>query len=198
VTADVAIEEGDARVTPAGEAPAESTYMAVHVKRDGRWLLDSVRETELPARSSSYEHLKELEWLVGTWIDEDDDATVETTCQWARNNNFLTRSFKVIVGERLDMEGTQVIGWDAAAGQIRSWVFDSDGGFAEGLWTRKDNRWVINSTGTLPDGGKATSINILTYVDDDTLTWQTTGREVDGQILPNVDEVTIKRVRDDQ
>jgi hypothetical protein len=198
VTADVAIEEGDARVTLAGEAPAESTYMAVHVKRDGRWLLDSVRETELPARSSSYEHLKELEWLVGTWIDEDDDATVETTCQWARNNNFLTRSFKVMVGERLDMEGTQVIGWDAAAGQIRSWVFDSDGGFAEGLWTRKDNRWVINSTGTLPDGGKATSINILTYVDDDTLTWQTTGREVDGQILPNVDEVTIKRVRDDQ
>jgi hypothetical protein len=51
--------------------------------------------------------------------------------------------------------------------------------------------------GTLPDGGTATSINILTYVDDDTLTWETTGREVDGEILPNVDPVTVKRVRED-
>jgi uncharacterized protein (TIGR02246 family) len=198
VTPDVAIEEGDVRATPQGEAPEESTYMAIHVKRDGKWLLDSIRETDLPARSTNYENLKELEWLVGTWVDSDEEATVETTCQWARNKNFLTRSFKVIVGEHLDMEGTQVIGWDAANGHIRSWVFDSDGGFAEGVWTRQGDRWVINSVGTLPDGGTATSINILTYVDADTLTWETTGREVDGEILPNVEPVTVKRVRDEQ
>ncbi len=197
VTPDVAVEEGSARVTPAGEAPEDSTYMAIHVKRDGRWLLDSVRETELPSQSGSHEHLKELEWLVGTWVDADDEATIETSCQWARNKNFLTRSFKVIAGEQLDLEGTQVIGWDAANGHIRSWVFDSDGGFSEGVWTRKGDRWVISSVGTLSDGGTATSINILTYVDDDTLTWETTGREVDGEILPNVEPVTVKRVRDE-
>lgn len=196
VTSDVAIEEGEARVTPEGESPEASTYIAIHVKRDGKWLLDSIRETDLPARSSSHEHLKELEWLVGTWVDTDDEATIETTCQWARNKNFLTRTFKVMAGEHLDMEGTQIIGWDAANGRIRSWVFDSDGGFSEGVWTRDGKRWVINSVGTLPDGGIATQINILTYVDDDTLTWETTGREVDGEILPNVEPVTVKRVRD--
>lgn len=197
VTPDVAIEEGEARVTPEGEAPEESTYMAIHVKRDGQWLLDSIRETELPTRSSSHEHLKELEWLVGTWIDADEEATIEIACQWARNKNFLTRSFKVTAGEHLDMEGTQVIGWDAANGHIRSWVFDSDGGFSTGVWRRDGNRWVIDSVGTLPDGGIATQINILTYVDDDTLTWETTGREIDGEILPNIEPVTVKRVRDE-
>jgi uncharacterized protein (TIGR02246 family) len=194
LTPDVAIEEGEARVTPEGEAPEESTYMAIHVKRDGRWLLESVRETDLPVRATSYEHLKELEWMVGTWVDSDEEAAIETTCRWTKNKNFLTRNFRVIIGEHVDMEGTQVIGWDPAAGRIRSWVFDSDGGFAEGVWTRKDNRWVIHSVGTLPDGGQATAINILTYIDNDTLTWQTTGREVDGEILPNVDPVTVKRV----
>jgi uncharacterized protein (TIGR02246 family) len=198
VTPEVAIEEGDARVTPPGEVPEESTYIAIHVKRDGQWLLDSVRETDLPARTTNHEHLKELEWLVGTWVDTDEAATIETNCQWARNKNFLTRTFKVTVGEHLDLEGTQIIGWDAAAAHIRSWVFDSDGGFAEGVWTRKQDRWVINSVGTLPDGGRATSINILTYVDNDTFTWETTGREVDGEILPNVDPVKVKRVRDEQ
>jgi hypothetical protein len=192
------MEEGEARVTSEGDAPEESTYIAIHVKRDGKWLLDSIRETDLPARSTSHDHLKELEWLVGTWVDADEAATIETTCQWARNKNFLSRSFKVTAGERLDMDGTQVIGWDAANGRIRSWVFDSDGGFSEGVWTRDGNRWVIDSVGTLPDGGIATQINILTYVDDDTLTWETTGREIDGEILPNIEPVTVKRVRDQQ
>lgn len=198
LTPDVATEEGEARVTAPGAAPEESTYLAIHVKRDGKWLLDSLRETELPSRSTAYEHLQELEWLVGTWVDADDEATVETTCQWARNKNFLTRNFKVQVGDHTDMEGTQVIGWDAGSGQIRSWVFDSDGGFSQGIWKRQGDRWIINSLGTLPDGGQATSMNILTKIDDDTLTWQTTGREVDGEILPNVEPVTVKRVSEDE
>jgi len=198
LTPDVATEEGEARVTAPGAAPEESTYLAIHVKRDGKWLLDSLRETELPSRSTAYEHLQELEWLVGTWVDADDEATVETTCQWARNKNFLTRNFKVQAGDHTDMEGTQVIGWDAGSGQIRSWVFDSDGGFSQGIWKRQGDRWIINSLGTLPDGGQATSMNILTKIDDDTLTWQTTGREVDGEILPNVEPVTVKRVSEDE
>ena len=32
------------------------------------------------------------------------------------------------------MTVTQRIGWDPAAKQIRSWEFDSEGGFGEGTW----------------------------------------------------------------
>jgi hypothetical protein len=87
----------------------------------------------------------------------------------------------------------QVIGWDPVKNQIRSWVFDSEGGFGEGTWVRKDNRWVIQSTSTLADGGRATATNIMTQVDNDTFTWQAVNRSVDGELLPNVDEVPIRR-----
>ena len=64
-----------------------------------------------------------------------------------------------------DLEGTQVIGWDPAAGTIRSWMFDSDGGFGEGIWTKNDNTWIVKFSQVLPDGRKASATNIYTLVD---------------------------------
>lgn len=66
--------------------------------------------------------------MVGRWVDQDDKAAVVTECKWARNNNFLVRTFEVQVCNRIDMSGMQIIGWDPIAKQIQSWVFDSDGG----------------------------------------------------------------------
>src|SRR5262245_46433500 len=91
------------------------------------------------------------------------------------------------------MSGMQIIGWDSAAKQIRSWIFDSDGGFSEGKWTRKGDRWVIQQTGTMPDGRKSSAVNIMTRVDDNSFTWRSTQRAVGGDILPDVDEVLIVR-----
>jgi uncharacterized protein (TIGR02246 family) len=196
VSPNVAIESGVARVvSPKGE-PVETNYTAVNVKRDGKWLLDRVAEEEPPAPPlSNYERLKELEWMVGSWVDQDENATVQTDCEWAKNRNFMTRSFAVVVGDEVDVAGMQVIGWDPQAEQIRSWVFDSDGGFAEGKWTRKADRWLIHQTGTLPDGQKTSAVNIITYIDDDSCTWQSVNRTVDGDVLPNVDEVLVVRKR---
>ena len=87
--------------------------------------------------------------------------TIQTDCEWTKNQNFLTRSFAVVVGDEVDLSGMQIIGWDPAAKQIRSWVFDSDGGFAEGTWTTRTNRWVIKQAGMLPDGGKTSAVNII-------------------------------------
>ena len=91
----VAVEEATARVLRPGELPSDTSYLAIHVKQDGRWWLDRVRETEIPTPASNYEHLKELEWLVGSWIDQDEDATIRTQCQWTKNRNFLMRTFSV-------------------------------------------------------------------------------------------------------
>jgi hypothetical protein len=43
--------------------------------------------------------------------------------------------------------------------RIRSWTFDSDGGFAEATWTCKKDRWFIQNKGTLADGRKASMVN---------------------------------------
>jgi uncharacterized protein (TIGR02246 family) len=191
----VAIETGTARVlSPKGE-PDESAYSALFVKRDGKWLLDRVTEEEPPAPPpSNYEHLKELEWMVGSWVDRDEEGVViQTDCEWTKNKNFMTRSFAVAVGDKVNLAGMQIVGWDPVAKQIRSWVFDSDGGFGEGKWAHKGNRWVITQSGTLPDGGKSSAVNIMRQLDNNSFTWQSVQRSAGGEILPDVKEVTIVR-----
>jgi len=146
-----------------------------------------------PTDSPHYEQLKELEWMVGEWVDQGEDATITTVCRWTKNRNFMTRSFKVVTADDRVLEGTQVIGWDPADKRIRSWLFDSEGGFGEGRWSRDGNRWIVKASQVLKSGGRASAINVITYVDDNTLTWQSTGREVDGEMLPDVPEVTVVR-----
>src|SRR3954464_8007505 len=107
----VAVESGIARVVRPKEDPDESTYSALFVKRDGKWLLDRVTEEESAAPStpppSNYEHLKDLEWMIGSWIDndEDDHATIQTDCDWTKNRNFMHRSFAVVIGDQVNMAG---------------------------------------------------------------------------------------------
>lgn len=189
----VAVEIGTANLVRPEQTPEESQYTAVYVKRDGAWLLDRVSEEDVPVVLSNYEQLKELEWMIGTWVDRDDRATVETSCQWTKNRNFMTRSFAVTVRDRIEVSGMQIVGWDPVAKQIRCWVFDSDGGFGEGVWSKKDKAWHIRTTGTAPDGSKSAAVNIITYVDDKTFTWQSVNRVAGGELLPNVDEVVVVR-----
>ena len=194
VSPNVAIEQGRATVLRPKDSPLESSYRAVYVRRDGKWLIDRISEDEeVPARPSHYEHLKDLEWLVGDWIDLDGGDAIKTECEWTRNRNFLTRSFTVSIEDRIDMAGMQVIGWDAARKQIRSWVFDSDGGFVEGVWKKSGDRWTVTSTATLADGKTGSFTSISRPLDKNSFGWQKVSRIVDGEILPNIDEVVIVR-----
>jgi len=194
VSPNVAVEQGRATVLRPEDSPLLSDYRAVYVRRDGKWLIDRISEDEeVPARPSHYEHLKDLEWLVGNWIDQDGRAAIKTECQWTRNKNFLTRSFTVSIEDRIDVAGMQVIGWDAARKQIRSWVFDSDGGFVEGVWKKSGDRWTVTSTATLADGKTGSFTSISRPLDENSFGWQKVNRIADGEILPNIDEVVIVR-----
>ncbi len=153
--------------------------------------MTSLREATAPP--THHEQLKELAWLIGRWVDQEEETSIETDCQWTRNKNFITRSFSVSIADQIELEGTQVIGWDPAEEVIRSWLFDSDGGFGVGIWTRDGDRWTIRMLQVLPDGERASSVNVLTRVDDDTFQWESVNREVAGEILPNIDPVTVVR-----
>jgi uncharacterized protein (TIGR02246 family) len=193
VSPDVALEEGTVRVTRPGELPADSTYVAIHVKENGRWKLDSVRETEIPEAPPAASPLQNLAWLVGEWIDASPEATIETSVSWTKNKTFLSYAFKVSAPGMDDLEGTQVIGWDPAAGAIRSWMFDSDGGFGEGVWTETANGWTVRFSQVLPDARRASATNVYTLIDANTFTWQSVGRQVDGQFQPNSQEARVVR-----
>ena len=185
-----AIETGTATVTRPGQTPEETQYVASYVKKGGSWKLTSVTEEEI---SVGYQHLKELEWLIGEWIDRDENVTLDTVYQWSGNQGFIAGSFTVYVQGKVDLQGTQVIGWDPVAKTIRSWVFDSQGGFGQGTWSRKGNQWVVESSSVLSTGEKASAINTYAYVDDNTFTFQSIGREIGGEPMPDIEAVTVVR-----
>jgi uncharacterized protein (TIGR02246 family) len=193
VSPNVAVEHGIAKtLAPKGE-PEEIAYSAVFVRREGQWLLDRVTDKAKEAAESHYEQLKPLEWMIGHWVDKDDKVDIETECKWTKNHSFITRSFTVAVEGDIDVSGMQIIGWDPVAKTIRSWTFDSDGGFSEATWTRKKDRWFIQNKGYLADGRKASMTNVIKQVDQNSFTWQTDDRTVGGELLPNIDEVLIVR-----
>jgi uncharacterized protein (TIGR02246 family) len=191
----VAVEQGRATVTEPGKEPSKARYSAVHVKREGKWLLDRVSDADDEPSPSHFDKLKELEWMVGSWVDNDDDdeTTVEMACKWAKNQNFLVRTYTVTVRDELAVSGVQMIGWDASAKQIRSWAFDSDGGFSEGFWAKKGKSWYIQTKETQTDGQKASAVNILSQIDNNNFTWQSIDRQSGGVLLPNIGAMPVTR-----
>jgi uncharacterized protein (TIGR02246 family) len=189
----VAIEHGRTRLLAPNREPEEIDYTAVDVKRDGKWLLDRVTDKAKDIVPSHYEQLKELEWMVGQWTDDTDNAEVEVDCDWTKNKNFLTRAFKISIDGDTNFSGMQIIGWDPAEKTVRSWTFDSNGTFAEATWKQKGGRWFLRNRGTLPDGRTATMINVMKQVDANSFTWQTIERTAGGELLPNIDEIQLVR-----
>ena len=189
----VATEEGQVVVNNPDELPNRTTYISIHVKTENGWKLDSVRETVIAVADSNYEHLRDLDWMVGDWVDQEGGISVETNCEWTSNRNFLLRTFRVVNGDDIEMEGTQVVGWDADRQQIRSWVFDSDGGFGTGYWTRQKNGWVIEASFQTSDGTKGSSLNRFTMVNRDQFTYQSTNRVLGDESLPDIQEITVVR-----
>jgi len=196
VTPDVAVEDGTTELFPPdGGPPARSRFTNVHVKKDGQWLLSSVRTAPL-LPPSNQQQLRGLEWAIGTWTGEAEEGGVERLAiAWTDNQNFLRATFSTTLKNVPIGSITHRIGWDPAAKRIRSWAFDATGGFGEGAWTRDGKKWVVKTTSTLQDGKKAAATYILTHVDADTLTLQGKDRSEDGKELPDTKVVKLKRVR---
>jgi uncharacterized protein (TIGR02246 family) len=191
VIPNVALEEGTVRVVHPGEPPSDSTYIAVHAKKNGQWKLASVRETSLPD-AHPHEQLKQLEWLVGEWVDESPDVVVEHRCRWSEDGHYLLGNFVVQWQGRPAMKGDLRIGWDPLTRQIKSWVFDTEGGYAEGFWTRVGDSWVVKTTGVRSDGSTASATNTYTPLRRDQYQYTSADRVVGGQPEPD-QTVTIVR-----
>ena len=168
-------------------------YTVLYVKRDGRWLISSVREEPDPL-VRPHDRLKDLEWMVGEWVDEGPDSVVRVNCRWSEDENFLIRSFTVKRQGKPVMTVTQRIGWDPLARQFRSWEFDSEGGFGEGKWSRDGDRWVVKHTGVRPEGTTASATNIMTEKRPDLVRWVSTDRVIGDESVPDDDAYVLVRV----
>jgi len=190
---DVAVVDGVSRITFTDAAASSSRFSAVVVRQAGTWMLDTVRESSVPLQAAAARPLDELAWLLGSWEDVSDGVTASTQCFWSANRSFLVRSHLVSGGsaggpataprplpgdERIpgllpagsagSREITEIIGWDRDRGQMRSWLFTSDGRFAEGSWSRDGDTWTVRL-----DGGPAGDcLYTLTRCGDDGLACQ--------------------------
>lgn len=163
------------------------------VDGDGRWRPDKITDHAPDDLARHQEALQGLAWMVGKWVSRGDVVAVESSCRWASGRAFLLRRFKASRPGQQEHAGLIVIGWDPLAKRIRSWMFDTDGGYAESVWSREGDQWTANARHVLHDGRIASSIMVSRRDGDDAMVWQKVSQEVDGEVLPAGPEVRLVR-----
>jgi len=176
---DVAVIDGVSLLSFDDATSASSRFSAVVVRENGTWVLSSVRETAVSAPQAARRpsaQLDQLEWLVGSWEDVSEGLVASTRCSWNAGRSFLTRSHisapeatsastadgipALLPADGSAREISEIIGWDPDRQQIRSWVFTSDGRFAEGFWSRTGDAWEVRYEGRGADEGTACTFTI--------------------------------------
>jgi hypothetical protein len=207
----VVLVDGHASVRVASLPASQTLFTAVCVKEGDQWLISSVEESPRMTPPTPYDSLQPLEWLIGNWETRSDASAVadeegnvpeeagpapmvvQTSFQWGPNRSFLLRTFFVQSANEPPYDGTQVIGWDPIAQQIRSWTFNSDGSFGEATWSRNGDAWLARTRTVLSSGQLATATQVVTRIGEDAIEVQTIGQEVDGQTLPATPAVVVHR-----
>lgn len=191
-SADTAASEVTLRLkNEAGEVIASSWRTSLLVREGGQWKVASVHEWD---RDEALDvNLNELEWLIGTWQVATKERQVTTTYEWGENKTFIKGAFTVKDGDKVVESGTQMIGKDNAAGAIHSWVFSSDGGFGDGLWTRDGKKWTVDVYGATPDGRELAATAIYIHLDANTFTWQSVDQTVNGEPIPDTQPIKVTK-----
>jgi len=155
---------------------------------------DQSQAAKATAASEATERpLETLDWLVGSWVAEAGSNRIEFDCRFTKNNAFMVRSFRVHENEDVKTSGMQIVGWDPQRNSIRSWTFDSDGGFADASWTQIDNTWVVRSSATVPDGQLGTAILKITPGEDGRFVMAGTNRIVGGVMEDDFEISVVKQ-----
>jgi uncharacterized protein (TIGR02246 family) len=191
VTDDVAIEDGDCETATSGGPPAKAHFEAIWVKQQGRWKLDSLHETPAAPATNHTDDLASLDVFVGQWSGEAEKSTMRITAKWDANKKFLRRELSITSGTA-SLAGIQIIGWDPASQDIKSWTFLDDGSYAEGIWSREGNVWMVLTSRALPDSKMSSATQIYKFPDKNTMVWKSIRGSVDGQATDDF-EVTLKR-----
>jgi uncharacterized protein (TIGR02246 family) len=193
---EICLEDGTVDRTAATGVKESNRFAIVWTKTGDKWLISSVRDlpteaTDLPSVAAAY--LNDLGWLVGEWVDDGAKADVNLKVTWGTNKAFLLMDYVVKRDEGDPLEVSVRVGWDSRLGRVRSWVFDSQGGFGEGFWRKDGKRWVVGASGVLPDGGTGGATNIYEFVDENSFVWRATERDVDGQPLADAEVKLVRK-----
>ncbi|WP_197454448.1 SgcJ/EcaC family oxidoreductase [Stieleria varia] len=194
LSSDTAIEDGRAAVeSSAGNTGLFATYTVVHAKVNGHWMMASVRDETIEPQASATS-AADLEWLVGKWVAEEHGVTMESDCRWVVDGRFIQRTYTTTQVDGSKSSGVQLIGWNPDGGHVQSWDFSPDGGHAVGTWMPQEGGWSAHMRGVTGDGTLTNAINQLRRLDDSAYVWQSIQRTAGGMVIPDTDEVVLKRI----
>jgi uncharacterized protein (TIGR02246 family) len=169
-------------------------FSALLVKQsNGSWLFASIRSEGEGNVRTPHARLKRLEWLIGEWIDESEESTMHTITRWSDDGHFILSDFAIHAAGRKVMSGTQRIGWDGSLDKFKSWVFDSEGGHAEGIWTEIDDRWVVKATGVRPDGDACSATHSYELQGPDSYIFSVSDRIVGNETQPDFTARVVRK-----
>ena len=185
LTADVAVEDGANEISQSGDEAVRGHFHATWVKQEGRWRLASL--CEIPMAAADEPHLSDLGWMVGTWTANSGDTRLEVAVQWNATNTFLLRDLKATRDGKVLLRGSQRIGLDPLSGKLRSWSFDSDGGYGDATWSKQGDSWVEHVAGVLPDGRQTSATMVVTFDGKDSFTRKAFDGRIEGEPIPDQD-----------
>lgn len=176
----VAFEEGTRTMTCGEDAMALIHYTATLAKTENGWRYVSVKDMDKETLPTAHQMLQPLGWLVGEWVNEGPNGRMQITYRWSEDRNYLLGTYEIESNGEVAMKSEHRIGWDPLHHRIRTWLFDSDGSFGEGVWTQVGDDWHIQSSAILPDGGTGSAIIRLTHDDANRFTMIGTHRVING------------------
>jgi uncharacterized protein (TIGR02246 family) len=188
-TPDVAIEEGITSSDDRSSGTNANKYIVVHVKRDGKWLMYRVTETYSPPIAAPSK-LKDLDWLVGNWTATGSNRTLHLNVKYTGDSHFINCSY---APDGSASNNVQVIAWDPRAEQIISWHFGADGGFGRGLWRETPSGWINRALTVEADGSRGAATYVLQKLDNNSFLWHSRQRSLNGNPLPDTEEVKVTR-----
>lgn len=192
---DVILETGAAVVTSPDGERSVSAYTTVYAKDGDQWRIAQVTETAPAISPSPASQLVALRWLEGTWQGENSRRPVTLEIAEAQNGNFLTITYAFGANGE-EGTSTEVIGYDAAEDRVRSWTFDSAGGFSEAAWQPDGINWLLVSQSVNPDGTRASSqLEIRPAADGRSFTVEGYNRESGGVPMPKLGPIKFNAAK---
>lgn len=184
-----AIEDGIMKTTVRAQAPISQRYTLQYVKEDGKWVISSIREW-----AHDEGRFNDLEWLIGSWQGKSNDAEIKTSYEWLGNKAFIRGNIVMRQKDR-SVSAMQIIGLDPSSGELHIWIFESDGGYAQGTCTRDGDTWAFETKGVLADGGALGARNLLHRVNNDTITWQPVNLRFGNEQVSDLPPIKVTRVK---
>ncbi len=189
----LAVDDGTRIVTGDDGATSLIRYTAVLVESDGGWKIASVRDFPDEIPPTPNEMLQDLSWLIGDWINEGSDGRVKMSYQWSEDRNFILGELVFTSEGQTVSKSSQRIAWDPLRGKPRSWIFDSDGGFSEAVWTPTEDGWLLNSSATMPDGVVGSAVLKIAIQDENRFKLSATHRIIGNLVEEDIEFQVVRR-----